>query len=220
MPTEYDSEGKRRKAKERTGLNPEQAANAQKNPLGENAWGGRFLEDYDRTRGAGAELTGAYVSGIQEDPRQAYRTSATAAIDEFKDAFGLNLRNLRHSQVGSGRVDTGFGYRDEDVLFRGMSRDLIRDLNQRALDAEAINQERLRSLGGIGYEYNRDALEASSGSWQTLRQQRLANKASKRSFWGRLLGGALTAVGTVGGALIGGPAGAAAGAAAGKAVSS
>lgn len=185
------------------------------NPLSEGELGRRFVGDMDYTQGAGRELTDRYRAGIAEDPREAFATSTGAAIDRFKGEFGGNLRELRHSQVGSGRVDTGFGYRDEDVLFRAMSKDLTNTLADRALDAESINQQRLRDMGGLGYEHSRDALDASSGTYQTMRQQRLADKANKRSFWGNLLSGVLTAGGAIAGSFVGQPV---AGAAAGRAV--
>lgn len=176
----------------------------------ESSWAGRFGRDYRVHQGRGERLGDIYERELTDsDPREAFRRETGAAIEDLRERFGEDLQRLRHSQVGSGRVDTGFGYKDEDLLFRGLSRDWLRGVERNALETEGLNLSRLRDIGDLGYSYGRDALDASSGTWQTLRQQRLADKANKRSFWGSLISAGLTAAGTYFGGLPGGAAAAA-----------
>ena len=95
-----------------------------------------------------------------------------------------------------------------------MSRDHIRDQNSRALQAEELNQRRVFHAGSLGADYSDRAMGASGGMYQTLRQQRMTDKASKRNMWGNIARGLL-----IGGAtFLGGPGAgmAAAGATAGR----
>lgn len=144
------------------------------------------------------------------DAQEAARTSARAQFDEFSEDLGDNLRDLRGSQVGRGRINSGFGFEEEDELYEGALEDLGRTLSQNALAANAQNLSatgQLSELGGRRTGRYLDVLASERDAQLLQEEQRRRARAEKR-------GGLFGFLGTVAkgglGYLSGGPLGAAA----------
>lgn len=171
----------------------------------------RFQAASGRDEQAGQRIeaeTEERLSGY--DAQEAARTSARAQFDEFSEDLGRNIRDLRGSQVGRGRITSGFGFEEEDELYEGALEDLGRTLNQNALRAEGLNLQatgQLSELGGrrTGRAYDILASERDANLLQQEMERR--RRAEKRGglfgFLGNVAKGGL-------GWLAGGPAGAAA----------
>jgi hypothetical protein len=165
----------------------------------------QYYADIDRTGQIGRTLTDRFVGDVTSyNPRLAFEESTKAVFDTFHRDLGRNVRGLRASQVGMGRLDTGFATGDEDRLIEGSAEGLHREIAGRGLQAEGLNLDRLGILGAHANAYSDRALEARGGEYQTIRQQRLAEQAQKRSGLGQLLGAGISAVGTIAGGPIGG----------------
>lgn len=143
-----------------------------------------------------------FAREVERDPRDAFRESSRAAFDDFRTGFGENLERLRGNQVAMGRLRTGFGQQDEDELFTAMGRDLNTRLGSMALDAERLGMDRTRMIQQHQDRAQERATAAAGGEYQTLRQQRLSDRANRRRFWGNLASGVITA----GATFLGGPA--------------
>lgn len=144
------------------------------------------------------------------DAQEAARTSARAQFDEFSEDLGENIQDLRGSQVGRGRINSGFGFDEEDQLYEGALEDLGRTLNQNALQAENLNLNatgQLSELGGRRTGRYLDVLASERDSQLLQEEQKRRERAEKR-------GGLFGFLGTVAkgglGYLGGGPLGAAA----------
>lgn len=137
------------------------------------------------------------------DPYAAAATSAQAQFQTFDRDLRRSLDDMRGSQVGTGRLRTGFGYQDQDRLWEGAVEGLNRSLAERALDASRLDlanitsQQQARSLA---------AEMAAGGMDQELQLEDI--ERAKKSGIGGFLGGAL---GGIGGFFLGGPLGAVAG---------
>ena len=165
----------------------------------------QYYADIDRTGQIGRTLSDRFVSNATSyDPRVAFQESAQAVMAGHRKELGRSLQGLRASQVGMGRINTGFATDDEDRLVEGAEESLNRTIADRALQAEGLNLDHMSMLGAHANAYSDRALEARGGEYQTLRGQRLADKANKRSGIGRLIGAGITAVGTIAGGPIGG----------------
>ena len=81
-----------------------------------DAYRTRYREAMNREGQAAVESRGALKA---HDPMEYANESAQGTYDYLKrDAF-RDLDDLRGSQVGSGRLRTGFGYQDQDRLWEG-----------------------------------------------------------------------------------------------------
>ena len=145
------------------------------------------------------------------------RQVATATFESFRKGLGEDVESLRGSQVGRGRLDTGFGFEDEDRLVTESVEGLNRELARQAFTAASLN---LENIGGISRsaESARDRdLDLLTGSQDRAQAQENADRQRKRRRFG-LLGGALGAgagflLGGLPGASLGARLGGAAGAA-------
>lgn len=103
----------------------------------------RFLgaigEEEEATEGATRELR-------EFDPRKAAKRSARAQFETFEEDLREDMQSLRGRQVGSGRVDTGFGFQDQDRFVRDRLDRLDRALATRAT---ASAGQRLQQLGMV-----------------------------------------------------------------------
>lgn len=163
----------------------------------------------DQERGMRAEdETFDRLSGF--DAEDAARRSARAQFDEFSEDLGDNISDLRGSQVGRGRLSSGFGFEEEDELYEGALEDLGRSLSQNALHAQGLNlsaTSQLSELGGRQTGRFLDVLASERDADLLEEEQRRRARAEKR-------GGLFDALGTIAkgglGFWAGGPAGAAA----------
>lgn len=142
------------------------------------------------------------------DAEDAARRSARAQFDEFREDLGEDIQDLRGSQVGRGRLNSGFGFDEEDELVSEGIENLGRSLTQNALQAQGLNLSATSQLGAMGQGRTSRFLDvlASERDADFLEEEmRRRKKADKR-------GGLFSALGTVakgvGGYIAGGPVGA------------
>ncbi len=114
------------------------------------------------------------------------KEAGAATFDEFRGDLSRDVRDLRGSQVGRGRIRTGFGFEEEDRMVSDSYRALMRSIAQQSLQAAGLDLD-ARNLEG----------EMAAGDLD--RSQ--ADKNARR----RRRGGLLGAVGGIAGTLVGGP---------------
>lgn len=153
----------------------------------------------DASRAQGRRTRQSYEHGVRTfDPREYMREAANALFANASDAYGSqigqidaqnNARGFYNSPVGRAGARRSF----DDYLGRGLA-----GLSGQAAQLE---QNRLGMMGGL-YAMDRDDTrfyeDADIGLMMTREQQRLADKASKRSMWGTIASG----IGSIGGAAI------------------
>ena len=118
----------------------------------------------------------------------AAKTSALAQFELTKTPLLEMLETLRGNQVGRGRLNTGFGFEEEDRLFRGAFQDLNQRIASRAfqgagLDLQALGLRGDLASGGL----DRETLERNA-----RREQRTALLGALIGGIGRVVGGAVS----------------------------
>lgn len=78
------------------------------------------------------------------DPNEAAKRSAEAQFETIERPLKENVERLRGEQVGRGRLNTGFGFEDEDRLVRGTFEELARTLGRNALTSSG---QQLQAFG-------------------------------------------------------------------------
>lgn len=133
------------------------------------------------------------------------------ARQQASQAANLNARGLFGSNLGGGRMQQDFNDRLANAL-AGLS-----------MQGGQMEMQRMGMMGGLAGmdmgQANR-YWDAATGLTVTAKQQKMMNAASKRSMWGNIVQGGLTAGGAVLGTILAPGAGTAAGAAAGSALGS
>lgn len=133
---------------------------------------------------------------------------AAGTFRDFKEELGKDVESLRSNQASRGRLDTGFGFEDEDRLFSEASEDLQAELARNAFTAASLD---LRNTEGIGAEASRsrdrdlELLTAATDREQARENLRAQKKRRRFGLLGGVIGGGA-------GFLLGGPAGASLGA--------
>ena len=154
------------------------------------------------------EARGAY------DAAAAARETAAASFADIKEEMGRGIESLRGQQVGRGRLDTGFGFEDEDRLVMDFQDRLSRDISHGAFTAAGLNLRNIEGGGREAGEARERDLSMLTGSLD--REQAIINERNRRRR-GRF--GALAGLAGAGlGAMVGGPAGAQLGASIGSSV--
>ncbi len=138
------------------------------------------------------------------DPYEAASRAAGASYERFDRDFREDIEDFRGSQVGTGRLRTGFGYEDQDRLYRGGIEDMNRQIAERSMQAAGLD---LRNIEGMqGAREMTGALAAGGIDQENAR----ADYESKKK--GGLFGGIGGLLGGAAGFVLGGgPLGAAAG---------
>lgn len=159
----------------------------------------------DRDAGASRNQFQDAVTGF--DPSAYLRESAEGQFNQFRGQLNEDMADLRGSQVGLGRLNTGFATEDEDRMVRtGMDR-LNNQLMGNAMQAGGMEQRRQGMMGDM-YRADRGRADNLYGMQTDLGvsqgQQRLQDRASRRGMWGNIVGGLAGAAGTVLGGPIGG----------------
>lgn len=112
------------------------------------------------------------------DAAAAARETAAASFADMREEMGRGIESLRGQQVGRGRLDTGFGFEDEDRLVMDFQDRLSRDLSHGAFQAAGLN---LRNIEGGASDANqareRD-LAMLTGSLD--REQGIINERNRR----------------------------------------
>ena len=167
--------------------------------------------DVAKTGAVGSQLLDGFAGDLQSfNPSDAFGRRLAAAQNQFRRDWTKGVGNLRASQVGRGRLNTGFGFEDEDRLFEVLGARFADTAGNAALQAAGLDLSKLGLHGNIASALTDRAMAARGGEYQTLRQQRLQDAADRRRGWGDLLGSLISAGGTIlggpiGGALVGAP---------------
>lgn len=111
------------------------------------------------------------------------REAGRATYDEFSEDLTRSVGDLRASQVGRGRLRTGFGFREEDRLVSDSYKALMRAIAQQSLQAAGLNLD-ARGMEG----------EMVAGALDRRQAEKNARK--------RRRGGLLGTIGAIGGTLI------------------
>ncbi len=148
-----------------------------------------LLQQYNtataRAGASGQSATDAYLKrATAYDPYAAARTSAKAQFSSFSDLLKKNLADLRGSQVGVGRLNTGFATGDEDRLYEGAIRDLDNAVAGNALQASSLELSNNNAIGSFGQNQMQSYYDLLAGGLD--RQQAGAN--AKRSSRDSLIG--------------------------------
>src|SRR5690606_37057562 len=120
----------------------------------------------DERRGRRAE--DAFLDRSERfDAQDAAGTAARAHFEQFQEDLERGLRDFRGSQVGAGRIDTGFRFEDEDELFRQGLADLGRTIASDALRAESLNLQNTANIGNFGQATTGRFLDVLAGQRDT-----------------------------------------------------
>lgn len=171
----------------------------------------RFMTRADADEEAGTSAEDEALRRRQDfDAQGAAEESARAQFDMISEDLGRTLRDFRSSQVGSGRLNTGFRYEDEDELYEGALEDLGRTLSSNALQAEQLNLQNTAGLareGGARSERSLDIMASERDASLTEEEIMRKDKEKKRKglfgFLGRVGGTILGPAGSVVGEKIG-----------------
>jgi len=142
------------------------------------------------------------------DPQEAINRRSQAQWNNLEESLGRSIESLRGRQVGAGRLQTGFGFEDQDRLYEGAFDNLTNAMAMNSLQGEQLGVNVKNRLGSFADSSRNRYLELLSGEDDRfIRDQDI--KSRKRGGLFGTLGGLIGAgVGFFGG---GGPAGAAAG---------
>lgn len=143
----------------------------------------QLMQHVPQYQGLGTSLERFAAQGLMNfNPEQAMRTSALAAFDAMRGQLGEDMERLRGHQMGRGRLDTGFGFEDEDRLVREGLRDLNQRIAQQAMGAQSMYLNALQSAAGLGGELTGRGLDLLASE----RDRRLRQAAEKRAMWGNI----------------------------------
>ena len=137
------------------------------------------------------------------DPGAAYKEYLGGAEEAFGRQLGEGLDAVRGTEVGRGRLDSGFGALDETDFARQLTSDYRREASSKALDASGMNLSRLNSIAGIEEGKTGTYLDLLTG--QKDREQAAANAKSERKANRRnaIIGGIGQIAGAAAGAYLG-----------------
>lgn len=141
-------------------------------------YGGLFRSETNRAIGAGRTAEREYRNRLHNfDPMEGLRTSSQGAWESIAERLREEIGDLRGSQVGVGRLQTGFATGDEDRLFAGGVRNLNQRIAQGAMGAQHLDFARIQELGGYAGSRYAQGLEMlmSERERQDARRQ---NRAS------------------------------------------
>jgi len=148
----------------------------------------RSRKKFDQAIDAESER-GTRFSDEYED--RALNYDAQDALEEsVTGAWGNMLPEIRASQVGAGRLRTGFGAQDENKYLSNL-------IASKAMDSERLNFQNMRDIGDYGERARDRTLDALFGTYATERQAREQGAASKRGMWGNIIGSGIGAAGRI-----------------------
>lgn len=159
-----------------------------------------FMEqsDIDRERGREAEdIAQERLTGF--DAEEGAARAGRAQFETFREDLQRDLGDLRGSQVGRGRLRSGFGFDEEDELIEFGLRDLNRQLTQNALQAQGLNLSAARSLGQTGGQRTGRFLDILASE----RDADLLEEEMERREKARSRGGLLRGLGAIAGGAAG-----------------
>lgn len=137
----------------------------------------------------GQQVNDEYLQRIRSfDPMQAATQASQAQYALAMPQIKRQLADLRGSQVGQGRLRTGFGQGDQDQLLTTNLEHLNQSMIQRAMQAAQMQQATTSELGAYGQNNQNMYLDYATGRERTRYEQEQANRAGNRSMIGSLLG--------------------------------
>ena len=143
-----------------------------------------FDASIEDERGRGSRFSDEYEQrALAYDPQESINQSVrgTAAIE---------MPRLAASQVGTGRLRSGFGYREQDEYMSNL-------MMSNAMNAEEYKFRNMEDIGGYGERSRDRTMDADFGRYSTERMAREQERASRRGMWGSLGGAAISAAGTI-----------------------
>lgn len=154
------------------------------------------LDYYKRQYREGAEkesARGDQAWGRMEsfDPYESMGRAASAQWNTFSEELGEGLQDMRGSQVGRGRLRTGFGFEDEDRFSRDS---LDRFYNQLASQAwrapglELQNTSMMAPAIDRGYDLTTAGADLETSEMDRAAAERMAKWKAAGEFGGGLLG--------------------------------
>jgi hypothetical protein len=124
------------------------------------------------------------------DPYADMGRAARAQWNTFSEDLGEGLEDIRGSQVGRGRLRTGFGYEDEDRFTRDSLDRFYNQLASQAWRAPALNLQNT-SMMAPAIDRGYDLVTAGADLTTSEMDREAAERASKRDMWGNIIGGTL-----------------------------
>lgn len=144
-------------------------------------------------RGATAE--DAYLGrAMAYNPMANIKASAEGAFNVYRRRLKEDMESLLGSQVGQGRVRTGYGMQDQDRLMLESTDRLNSEILRNAMLGEQLSFQNMMGLGEYGARTSGDIRQGVADLEATERDRRAQEKQSKRSFWGNLAGSAMGAL--------------------------
>ncbi len=154
-----------------------------KESAGEQRMGAQAASD--RSRGTAAEA--AYYDRISKfDATEGAQRTADVLSRDWMQDYTEGMEGLRGSQVGAGRLDTGYGYEDTDRYTRDARRSMTDSLARLSMQTQGQQRDADESLGRYGERVTGRGIDLT----QTAEDRRRADKAGRRSLYGNI-GGAL-----------------------------
>lgn len=162
---------------------------------------GAFDAHIQRAGRRGNQAEEEYLRRIRSfDPMQAALQATQAQYAAAMPEIRRSIADLRGAQVGQGRINTGFGMNDQDLLLQQNLNNLNQGLIQRAMQATQMQMQNTGQLGQYGMNQSNLYLDATLGRAQSAQDRRAQEEASRRGMWGNLIGAGLGAFGSYAGA--------------------
>lgn len=128
------------------------------------------------------------------DPMAAATEASTAqlslAMPRIMEAFG----NMRGAQTATGRLNTGYGYADQDRFMADTAENLNAQMAARAMQAAQMRQAATSEMGRYATGARDTYMDAALGRYYSDADRRAADDASRRGMWGNIIGGAIPQV--------------------------
>lgn len=158
------------------------------NRPGPSAASNAFLNAQNAQGRVGATADAQYEQdNAAFDPRQALTEYSKGATSEFNRNLALQLRDLKGSAVGAGRINTGFFDEDQGQVVQDLGARYLSDINSRALDTAGMRQRQIEFGGTRGTQRTQDYHDMLAGTLDRETAERNARRAQRAG----LIGGAV-----------------------------
>lgn len=139
----------------------------------------------DRKRGNAAENRYIkYLHGF--DANKAAYDASMAQYGDIMKALTRGVGDLRGSQVGSGRLTSGFGAGDERRFVQQGRDQLTRDIARNSLQAQGLNLSAENALGQTGMGMTNRYLDILAGNRDAALAEEERKRREKNALWGTL----------------------------------
>lgn len=175
-----------------------------------------YLKGQERDRLQSGSTRASTLEKRADEAREAFDASeyardvAQAQFSTFREDLAEDVESFRGNQVSRGRLDTGYGFEDEDRLVRDSYENLNTQLVQNAFQAARLDLTNVAGIQGAAEgarERDLDLLVGATDRAQADENQRQRKKRRRFGLLGGLAGAAVGSfvpgVGTVAGAKLG-----------------